>query len=183
MIAVADLKAPRIAMREFAEQWELAEPAVAAFVWSIVPNRHDADDLVQRTAESLIARRSSYDPDRSFVAWAIGAAKIEIRRFRQERGRDRLVFDEETVDAVAGACVQRDAELNELREAIDDCVDRLTTRLKQVLRLRHQEDLDAAAIAERLGLNPGAVSVSLHRARLAVRDCVERRTNGSGDKR
>ena len=163
-------------MSDFAEQWSRAESAVAAFIWSLVPHRHDADDLLQRTAEGLLARHGEYDPRRSFTAWAIGAARIEVLRFRQERGRDRHVFDEEAVDAVAAAFHQNETELAEARLTLQECVERLTARLRQVLKLHHHEGLSPREIASRLRLRPGAVVVSLHRARAALRECVERRS-------
>ncbi len=174
---------PPHAMRDFAERWSLAEPTVAAFIWALVPHRHDVDDLVQRTAQALMSRYDEYAPDRPFTAWAIGAAKIEVLRFRQERGRDRLVFDDATIDSVAAAYQQSEAELGEMRRVLYDCIARLGGRLEQVLRMRHIEDLKPAAIAERLGLSANAVLVSLHRARAAVRACVERRLYGAGGER
>ena len=167
-------------MRGFAEEWADAEPAVAAFLTSLVPDRHDAEDLLQRTAEGLLERWAAYDASRPFVAWAIGAARIEALRYRQERSRDRLVFDEATIDALAKAHSEHAEELAAAREALDECVARLTERLRQVLQLHHVRGLDPESVAERLSLSVGAVRVALSRARENVRRCLERALGVAG---
>ena len=165
-------------MPDFAGQWETAQPVVAAFIWSLVPNRHDTDDLLQRTAETLFAKQSEYDGTRPFTAWALGIAKIEVLRFRQERGRDRLVFEDKTIDVIAEAYEETETELRELRGVLSECIDQLTSRMRSVLRMHHFEDLPPSTIAKQLAMTPNAVSVALHRARAALRDCVELRLYG-----
>lgn len=167
-------------MRGFAEEWADAEPAVAAFLTSLAPNSHDAEDLLQRTAEGLLGRWAEYDASRPFVAWAIGAARIEALRYRQERSRDRLVFDEATIDALAKAHSDHAEELAAAREALDECVARLTERLRQVLQLHHVSGLEPECVAERLSLSVGAVRVALSRARESVRRCLERTLGTAG---
>lgn len=162
-----------MAMRNFADEWAEAEPAVAAFITSLAPNADDAEDLLQRTAEGLIRRWRDYDPNRPFVAWAIGSARIEVLRFRQERGRDRHVFDEEAVDALAQAHADHSVELAAAREALDGCVEGLTSRLRQVLQMHQGEGVPVEQVAGRLSLSVGAVRVALSRAREAVRKCLE----------
>lgn len=183
MTALAIRKAPPDAMRDFAEEWADAEPAVAAFLTSLVPGGHDAEDLLQRTAKGLIERWDEYDPDRPFVAWALGSARIEVLRFRQERGRDRHVFNEEVIDSLARTHTEHAAELVAAREALNGCVERLTKRLQQVLQLHHAEGDTVEHVAKRLTLSVGAVRVALSRARESVRLCIERALGERGDKR
>jgi hypothetical protein len=54
-------------MQQFAVQWTQAQPSVTAFIASLVPRHHDAEDILQRTAASLISMRDQYDPSRPFV--------------------------------------------------------------------------------------------------------------------
>jgi RNA polymerase sigma-70 factor (ECF subfamily) len=174
MTALAIRTTPPAAMRDFATEWADAEPAIAAFLTSLAPNGHDAEDLLQRTAEGLLERWKEYDPARPFVAWALGSARIEVLRFRQERGRDRLVFDDDAIDALARAHTEHAAELAAAREALNGCVERLTKRLQQVLQLHHAEGHSVEHVAKRLMLSVGAVRVALSRARESVRLCIER---------
>ena len=76
-----------------------AQPTVAAFIGGLIVGHHDSEDVLQRAA--AVRCYEKYDPARPFVAWAIGLARIEVMRFRQERGRDRLTFDDKAVGRVA----------------------------------------------------------------------------------
>jgi RNA polymerase sigma-70 factor (ECF subfamily) len=53
------------------------------------------------------------------------------------------------------------------------CIDRLPESYRTVLMLRDIEALDTEATARVLGTTPGAVKVSLHRARQALRTLLE----------
>ncbi len=180
MTALAIHQDKQTAMREFATRWTEAQSAVAAFIWSLVPNSHDADDLLQRTAQTLVDKLDQYDETQTFTAWAIGIAKIEVLRFRQERRRDRLVFDEPTIDAIEAATTRNEVDLRELQAVLKNCADKLTTRLQQLLQLHYVEEASPREIAGRLGITENAVFVSLHRARVAMRRCVENQWRESG---
>ena len=58
-----------------------AEPVMLRSVLVMVPNRTDARDILQETAVALWRQFDSYDPQRPFVNWAMGFARIETRRF------------------------------------------------------------------------------------------------------
>lgn len=154
-------------------EWATAHPIVSSFVHSVVRAHHDAEDLIQRTAMAVLAKFSEYQPDRPFVGWAIGVARIEILRFRQERARERLVFDEAAIDAVAAAYEGTHEKLRELREAVDLCRQKLRGRLRQVIERYFLRDVSAAEVATELGISENAVLVALHRARAILRDCME----------
>ena len=59
-------------------QWAQSQPLIAAFISSLVPDFHDADDILQNVAVVTVRKYEQFDPNRSFVAWAIGIAKNEI---------------------------------------------------------------------------------------------------------
>jgi len=87
-------------MQQFAVLWTQAQPSVTAFIASLVPRHHDAEDILQRTAASLILMRDQYDPSRPFVGWAIGVARVEVLRHRQKARREKTVFDTDTMQAI-----------------------------------------------------------------------------------
>ena len=167
-------------MRDFAGRWIQAQPAVAAFIWSLVPSGHDADDILQRTAKAIVENLHKYDESQSFTAWAIGIAKFEVLRFRQERRRDRLIFETETIETVAGAYQQAGAELSEMKLALNGCIEKLSGRIREIVQLYYLKEHSPAEIARQLGTTENAVFVSLHRARAALRICMESQREGSG---
>ena len=74
---------------------------------------------------------------------------------------------------------QRDLERSEFWQVLDECADKLPRRTARAFLLRELEELSAAEIGEILDLQPNHVFVMLHRARLALRRCLEVRWFGS----
>jgi RNA polymerase sigma-70 factor, ECF subfamily len=167
-------------MQELAVQWTRAQSTIAAFIASIVRDHHDAEDILQRTAAAVVAKYDRYEPSRPFTSWAIGVAKIEVMRFRQERGKDRIVFDDVAIQAVASAYGEMDTRLRDLREALAQCLGQLRGRMRRVIELYVREGAATDRIAAQLGMSKNAVFVMLHRGRVALRQCVERHAAGHG---
>jgi RNA polymerase sigma-70 factor (ECF subfamily) len=63
--------------------------------------------------------------------------------------------------------------LAETRAQVRSCIQHLPEPYRQVLLLRDIEELDIAQTAQRLGASRDAVKSRLHRARQALRACLE----------
>jgi RNA polymerase sigma-70 factor (ECF subfamily) len=164
--------------RQFARLWQQAEPHVQAFVFSMVPSFHDAEDLVQKLAEEVAVRFDEYDAARPFEAWVIWIARHRvIDHFRRAR-RDRHVFDESLIDAIAEAQVERARSVDPRAEALERCVERLPIKSRSLLDLRYVQNETPAAIADRLGSTAGSIRVQLHRVRESLAECIGKMTAG-----
>jgi len=75
--------------RQFARLWSKTEKSVQAYVFSMVPSFHDAEDLIQRSAEETAVHFDEYDSDRPFATWVIWKAKYRILDYFRKTGRDR----------------------------------------------------------------------------------------------
>lgn len=132
------------------------------------------DDLFQNVATALWRKFGEYDRSRSFAAWAIGVARVEVLRQRRTLARSRLVFSEEAVvalaDATAEIAVTEDARLSHLRL----CLDKLPARERNAINLRFHENLSLAEIGVRFQRSADAVGMILMRTRRWLRDCMER---------
>lgn len=165
---------------QFARLWGQAETSVAAFVFSLVPSFHDAEDLVQQIAEEVAERFDEYDPSRPFEAWVIWLAKKRvIDHFRKLR-RDRLVFDDALIERVAEIHTQRSqrggpATGADHAEALEHCLDQLPDKSRRLLDQRYVDNLTPTQIAESAGSTSGSIRVQLHRLRDLLAECIRRR--------
>ena len=161
--------------KSLAVLWTQAQPSVAAFIRSLVPDYHQAQDLLQQTAVVVFEKFETFDHTRPFVAWAIGIARIEVMRHRQGRARAGLVFNSDQVDRIVRAFESMDSELDDMRDALAACMDELPDRNRQLIRLRYGHQMSVAGIGEHVQMKPNAVMVALHRVRNALRVCIQRR--------
>jgi len=156
--------------------WTLAQPVLSAYVAAVVRDFRDRDDLLQSISVAVLEAFSSYDPARPFTAWAMGIARNQIGTYLRERKRNRLVFDAETVDVLAVAFEQIDSTQTRKLDLLQECLEKLEGRARQLCELRYQNDLKPAAIGSLLGVTPNTVAKSLQRIRDQLRKCIERHT-------
>ncbi len=168
------------AMQQLAVRWTAAQPTVAAFVGSVLTSRNDAEEVLGRTAAAVVRRWDRYDPSQPFVNWAVGVARVEVLRYRQEKKRERHVFDSDTIERVAAAFERSPDDAGEMRAALRYCVGQLRGRLRDIFEMHYVEGVKPAEIAARLKRSSNAVLVALHRGRSALRRCMSKRLGEPG---
>jgi len=166
--------------RELTRLWMSAQPIVSSFVSSLVPNFTARDDIMQEIITAVIESFDRYDPQRPFIGWLLGIARNQIAVHRRKLSRDPVYFDEGAVDALVDSftnIVSRD--MHKL-EFLQDCLERLSDRDRNLCDLRYEQDLKPAGIGTRLGMTPNNVSKALQRIRDQLRNCIERQVTRAG---
>jgi RNA polymerase sigma-70 factor (ECF subfamily) len=163
------------AARQAMRLWTLAQPTVSAFVTSLVRDFRDRDDVLQETAVAVFESIERYNPERPFVAWALGIARNQVGLYLRRRGRDRLVFDADTVAELALAFESVAPDQSRHLDHLRDCMKMLEGRARRLCELRYGDDLKPAAIAQAVGMSANTVAKSLQRIRERLRTCIEQR--------
>ena len=162
--------------------WTLAQPAVSAFITTVVRDFRDRDDVLQDVAVAVIESFDRWDAERPFVAWAIGVARNQVGLYLRRRRREQhmLAFDPETIDSLQVAFSSA-AEGGEPRmDFLHECLKSLEGRARTMCELRYQQDLKPAAIAEIIGMTANAVAKSLQRIREQLRECIDHKAAVQG---
>jgi RNA polymerase sigma-70 factor (ECF subfamily) len=163
------------AVTELTVYWTRAQPQVAGFISLMVPDFHDAEDVLQRVAVALVKKFHEFDRQRSFLDWAVGIARYEILAYRRRKARDRHVFDENIIEQISQMYREAEPAFDAVREALGECVGKVTGRNRRLLEMWYLHGVNQVQIARELDTTPNTVYVSLHRIRTALRDCVRRR--------
>lgn len=71
------------------------------YIYNLVANGSDAEDICQRACLVMWTKFASFDPSRNFLPWAFGIAFLKFKTFAALRGAERLIFSSETIDALA----------------------------------------------------------------------------------
>jgi RNA polymerase sigma-70 factor (ECF subfamily) len=167
---------------DFAARWTAAQPAIAAFVHSLVPDLTSAEEVLQRVAVALVRRYDRYDQSRPFVAWAIGVAKFEVLYYRRQQATDKHIFDDELVENVAESYQELVEKFNPMRDALSRCLDEVDGRSRKVLQLRYTDGMTTPGIANEMKISAGAVRILLWRVRRALRLCMEKQVGAPSTK-
>ena len=72
-------------VRHFVEQ----DAVLRSYVYAATRSHADADDVLQEIWKTLAVKLDQYDETRSFRAWALGVARIQLLKWRQGKARSR----------------------------------------------------------------------------------------------
>lgn len=164
---------------EFSQLLTQSQRRIYAFILTLIPNRAEAEDILQETNLVLCRKAGEYDPDKHFLAWAFKIARYQTLAHLKSRSRSPLVFQEDLMDKLS-----EDAESMEgfgsLQRALAHCLEKLTKRNRELIRIRYETGLSLEESAKKLGKPKGTVSMALYRIRTALWRCVERTLNEMG---
>ncbi len=154
------------------------EPELMRSILVAVPNRSDARDILQECSVSLWRKFGDYDPDRAFVSWALGFVRMEIRRFlRKSAHRSQLT--ERAAEYLLEDHKQLAAELDHRQSHLQDCIDLLSERQKEMVNGYYQMEYSVSDLSQRTGQTADAIYKSLQRLRRTLYECVESRMRGA----
>ena len=151
------------------------ETDVKAFIASMVRDVHVRDDVFQEVALTLWQRMDEYDRKRSFGAWARGIAANKILQRRHQDARFPVTLSDEAVAAVLAAFDRTEEDAEDQARALEECLQGVPPRTRDLLTLRYGHGLRGQEIAGRLRLSVDAVYQALSRVRSALEECIRRR--------
>lgn len=144
------------------------------FIYALVHNVHDAEELFQKTSIVLWRKFPEFVAGSDFVAWACQTARFEILNFIKARRRDRHFFGDAFLSQVVADQCDRAQELDARREALGGCLQKLSPKDRRLLERCYGGDENFKEVAEDIGRPVGSVYDSLSRIRRALYECIER---------
>lgn len=151
------------------------ERRIYTYILALLPNRADADDVLQETSVVLWRKFDQYTPGTSFTAWAFAVARNKVMTHRQTRQRSRLKFDQSLIDALSAQLEQRASELDRRHELLAECIDQLAPRDRDLIRRRYEPGATVKAVAEAVGRPVQGLYKAFQRIEDTLHDCVTRK--------
>jgi RNA polymerase sigma-70 factor (ECF subfamily) len=105
-------------------------------------------------------------------------ARFQVLTHAKRLGRERLVFDEELMESLAAESQLQAASMDQRRDALLVCLERLPVPQRQLLDMRYSLGQSLDQIASALSRPSGSVRQTLYRVREALLSCIERRMAG-----
>lgn len=145
---------------------------ILAYIFTLIPNRESAEEILQQASLVICEKFSSYSPGSDFVAWACQIAWWEVKKARLNRARSKVVFDDAMLESLSTTSIEMAPELNERRLALSKCLARLNERDRTMLMTRYEPGGSVEDAAERSGRSLPAAYKALCRLRKLLLDCV-----------
>ena len=165
----------------FTRLWMLAQPVVISVLSAQLRDQQAVDDVMQEVALAAFQALSGFDERRSFTAWVVGIAQHKAVDWLRRHGPRRLgIHDDQALATLAQVAQELEQEFSARELALHGCLEVISGRSREVVRLHYAEAKPVSEIATLLGLSVANVKVMLHRVREVLRTCVERRLAADG---
>lgn len=156
----------------FRRQWVQWQPAIYAFIRTMIFDRADAEDELQNVAEILWRKIDQFEEGTRFDQWAYQVARNVVLNYQKKAKRRRVVFSEEITrqlaDEAAHAAVDSRAEI----EALETCIGELPKDDQDLVRWRYAPQATNRSVAARTGRSESAVSRALSRIHRTLTRCA-----------
>lgn len=149
------------------------QPALEAFCHAQLANRHDAQEALQVACVKLWEKAADWDPNTEFLPWAFTVTRFTILAHRRDQMRERLVFDEDVVLAMAQEIETTASEFDDRREALGECMQKLKPEHRGILHEHYLVGRTLREIASEAQRSESAVKMTLVRLRQQLGECIQ----------
>ena len=164
---------------KLARLWTESQPVVSAFILSLIPDFHQAEDVLQQVAVVLVREFENFDASKPFLPWALGIARnLALKSRRDFARKPQHLLSENVLDQIQIAFHENEDKWIAIRKVLRHCLQKQPQKVVELLHWRYAHDLRANETANRMGITAGAVRVMLHRARQSLRKCIRRSAQG-----
>jgi RNA polymerase sigma-70 factor (ECF subfamily) len=144
-----------------------------SYINALLVGHNGAADVLQDANLELWKHLHDYDFSRPFLPWAYAFAFQSVLAFRTKLSRSRLIFSDETVQAISDAYLEDAADDDTRVAALRGCVEKLDPAGRHLIRERYMGRASVQTIANQAGATANQVSARLYRLRRILARCVE----------
>ncbi|HEC78802.1 MAG TPA: sigma-70 family RNA polymerase sigma factor [candidate division WOR-3 bacterium] len=154
---------------------DLYKGRIFSYVYRMVGNYHDAEDLTFDTFIKCFKALASFDRTKKFSTWLFTIAHNTTMDFFRKNRYEYEYFDER--HSVKDDFVEKVEEAKKM-ELIERCLAELPALDREVILLFHREEYSYQEISEILKLPVTTIKTRLHRARKRLRTLVRKKKKG-----
>ena len=164
-----------LSSEDFAALYSQTHLSLLRYVMTLVPNRTQAEDVVQETARALWKKSADYDPRQPFWPWAKKFAYFEVMRHRKRQAiRGKYFFSDEMIDTLAEERDVAEPVLEEQRAVLNQCLEKLDGRARELVVQRYSRERTLDEIAREQNRSANSLYLMMHRIRKKLVECVNR---------
>jgi RNA polymerase sigma-70 factor, ECF subfamily len=157
----------------FVQQLADAQRGLYAYILQLLPNRMDADDVLQATNLVMWSKRADFCESTNFPAWAARIAYYEVLTYRKKLHRDKLRFDDQLIEQLAQEASTDTGRMDSILHTLRQCMEKLSETDRELVHMQYADDLRPRQIAEQVGRSAGAIAQAMHRIRTALLNCID----------
>jgi RNA polymerase sigma-70 factor (ECF subfamily) len=166
---------------EFLKLFVRYEQEIYAYILTLVPHVHDADDLFQDGMTVMWKKFDQFQPGTNFAAWGVQIMRYQILDYRRSLARSKRVLIEDSLfEALMDYTSTVQDEVAARIEALRKCQTLLNNRSKWILKMRYERNIPVEEIASYLKLSRRHIYYILGKINSVLLRCMRRTLAGRG---
>ncbi len=135
----------------------------------------EVDEVMQRVSLIAWKKFGQLNDPSDFPKWACAIARFEIMKFRRERARDLLQFNDGVIEMLMTESIE-ETEIRDHRiHLLEECLKELPEDRRELLMQAYESESSMKELAELIGRTPEALYQMMSRLRMTLLLCVERK--------
>jgi len=161
--------------REFVSLITANQRRIYAYILTLVPNRSDADDIMQDTTALMWERKDDFSSGTDFAAWGARIAYFKVLDYRKRINKNRrIIASEQQLCQIEKQAFQQGKHRYSMVDKLERCVGRLTDQDRQVLRMRYSLELSVKEMSRRFNKSIRSIYLRLSSIQSLLLSCLER---------
>jgi RNA polymerase sigma-70 factor, ECF subfamily len=162
---------------EFMRHYGRHQRQLFLYIFSLLPNVNDAEELLQQTNFILWKKFSEFRPGSNFMAWGSRVAYLEVLKYYEARKKLAQPFDPRFFEVVSEKMRENADYFEKETIALHFCMEKLNQSEQELLRLCYSEGADVKSVATMLRKSASSVYKTLGKIREALLNCISLQLN------
>jgi RNA polymerase sigma-70 factor (ECF subfamily) len=156
-------------------QFSSHRPMLRAYLHAVMRDSELVDDTLSDVGVEIARSWDRYDQALPFGPWVRGLARRVALKRLSRRDRREVTLPDDVMESIGVAVDQLgdQAALEAQREQLRRCLERLSDRNRELVRLRYDDELSLELIARRVRRSIGALYTAYSRIHAALLRCME----------
>lgn len=147
---------------------------IHSFILALVPNRSDAEDVLQSSITYMLEHFEDFKPGTNFLSWAFAISKFQALSHRKHLKRSKIFFSETVIENIELETQKLSSEIDLRLDALKQCMKKLQEKDAAFLKKRFETKRTIADLADELGLSPHILYKRLAHIKTLLLSCVRR---------
>ena len=147
-----------------------------ALAWSILRQAHLSEDAYQDMLARVFENSDIFEGPQHLRDWSWKVLRNRCYELIRQKKYQAALLDDSILELVDSELERRSAADMPLRaEALRECLDGLSEKSRETIRMRYFDGLAGTQVAEKLGRKPEAVYKALQRIYVTLAHCIQRK--------
>jgi RNA polymerase sigma-70 factor, ECF subfamily len=166
----------------FLKHFVVHQQEIYAYVLTLVPNLHDADDLFQEALAVMWRKFDQFEPGTNFMGWAIRIVQFLVLDYRRHKARNRQIqLSDQVLEVLAEQMPAIQDRMADRLELLKRCMSHLDDRAKRMIKMRYERNTPIRDMAPTLELSIRQVQRTLASINGILLRCMRRGLSMGGD--